>query len=715
MSDLENTNEEEVLKEMHERFSFAVDAWKTQRNLCLDDLRFCNPDNQWPEDVRNERLSQGKPVYVSDRLNAHVKQLTNAQRENRPAVTVHPLNDQADKDTAEVFQGLIRHIEYASGADMAYDTAFEACVRMGIGYFRLITGYSDDISFEQDIKIEAIPNPFSVYIDPTYRVPDGSDIEWAFITEDMTEDEFKETYPDAKLTNYSQTRWIASGDEHPGWISRGTKSVRVVEYFVKEEVPKTIVKLEDGSVHDKKLLDKKLHSKIIAERTSTETKIKWYKANGVEILEQSEWPGRYIPIVPVFGDQINSNGSNIYNGIIRNSKDEQQMMNVAKTTMIETIAMAPKAPWIVPEGSVDAFKEEWKNANRSSYPYLKFKTIDDQGNPLPAPTRNTFEAPIQAVVQAVSMFENDIKATNAMYDPSLGNKTSNDQSGMAIKALQTQGSIGNYHYSDNLSRAIRLEGLMLLDLIPKIYDTKRVVRIVGLDDVQKLVTLNGDGDPSETGCMDKDGVARIFKTDTGKYDVTVSSGPSYQTKRQENLNMLFLLAGKDPQMFATYADLIFGQLDSPVATQLAERARKTLPPALQPVDPNKGPNLQTLQQQNAQMHDLIQQQTQELNLLTDAHQKELMILNAKREIAMLDNQTQLTIQSMKNQDANAQLAFQEELKLIHKKLDQSFQQDQTLLQNQAQQPQTASPEAPVAPGQAPGLPPENPEQPSPAL
>ena len=649
-------DEKALLEQARKHFKFASEEWQKQYQESQKDMIFCSPDCQWSEELK--QLRAGRPCYASDRINAQVKQIVNAQRENRPAVTVHVANDGANEDVAEVLQGIVRHIEVDSDADLAYDQAFEDTVRIGLGFFRIVTEYEKD-SFEQSIKIQAITNPFQVYIDPTFKRLDGADIDYAFIIEPLTEEEFKETYPDAEISQASDSYWMGLNQRMPDWFMSGGKSCIVAEYFVREQKDKTLVKLADGRILAKEDLIDEDKAGIVMERDTKTPVIHWYKICGTEILEESVWVGDFIPVIPVFGDVLLVKDKRIWSGLVRKVMEEQMMLNIAKSTAIELIAAAPKTPWVGPLGFVGDRGNDWATVNASNKAYLEYNLLDDMGNPMPPPTRNVQEPPIQGVLELINTIETDIKSTNNMYDPSMGQKISN-QSGVAVKALQNQDNITNFHYLDNLSRAIRLLGRMLLDLIPKIIPTTRVMRIVGLDDKHKLVTVNGIGHPSETGCMTKDGVTEVFDITTGKYDVTVSSGPSFQTKRQENLSMMFELAGKDPQLMAVAGDLIVSQLDSPIAIQLTKRLEKTLAPGL--LDSQEDEAIPAaLQQRLQQDQQMIQQLTQTLQKETELADKVKADQDTKLQIATMDQQTE--IMKMKAQlehDTNT-LMFKEEL------------------------------------------------------
>jgi hypothetical protein len=430
------------------------------------------------------------------------------------------------------------------------------------------------------------------------------------------------------------------GQRLPEWFT-AEKTACVAEYYVTEYESKTIVHLSHtGEIKEKDKLDKGEVQYIDAERDIEEPVVHHYKLDGVEILEETIWVDDTIPIIPVFGDPLLVDGQRIYAGLIRHSKEEQMMLNVVKTSIIEMIAAAPKTPWIGPQGFVGDAKEDWANANVTNKAYLEYQAFTDDGvTPLPPPTRNIQEQPIQGMFQVMQSLENDIKATNSMYDPTMGNKMANDQSGIAIKAIQTAGSIANYHFSDNLTRAMRLSGRKIIKIIPKLYSEKQVIRIIGADRKNSLVTINGTGAADEQNEKDEQGIPKIYDLSAGEYDLAVDSGPSYQTQREQERAVLFELAGRDPQLMAIAGDIMASLLDSPIAKTLSERLEKALPINLQP--PKQGPDPQALQQQLTDYQQLCQKLTQQLQQETQLADKVQASEQMRFQIAQLDNQTEL--------------------------------------------------------------------------
>jgi len=594
----------DLIKEARARHKAASQAEDEQRQLELDDLRFCDPANQWPEDVKGQRSAEGRACLSVDRLNPFVHQLVNDFRQNRPQPNVNPVGDGADKETAEVLQGMIRHIAYLSNGDVALDTAYESMARCGRGYFRVVTEYSDPETFEQDITIKRIPNPHLVYLDPAFTEPDGSDAEWGFVGSYLSKDVYKSEYPKSRMAGLEDSEWKSIGDTAPEWAQED--GCYVVEYFRKVRRSVTVYLLADGTTTTEK------PEAFEDSRTSYKIEVQWFKLNAIEVLEETIWPGKYIPIVPMLGSELNVDGKRTWSGLIRSAKDAQRAFNYWKSAQAEVIALAPKAPWVGPRGAFGsgAQRAMWSASNKRPVAFLEFEAYDDQQRPIPMPQRQVIEPPIMAITQAMVGAVDDLKATTGMYDASLGNRESG-QSGVAIRQLQRQGQTGNFHYTDNAARSVRHLGRILVDLIPKVYDTQRVVRIVKPDESTDLVTVNG---PS--GVKDKKtGVEKIYDLKTGVYDVTVSVGPGYQTKRQENLALLeSLMQGPLGNVLTTVApDLVASELDFSIAPKLVERLKKTLPPQFQEaedgapqVPPQVQQQMQTLMQQHEQLTQALQ-------------------------------------------------------------------------------------------------------------
>jgi len=582
----------DLLDTMRSRFTLAIAAYSDNREDQLDDLRFMagSPDNnwQWPADVLATRGSvQGqtinaRPCLTINKLPQHVRQVTNEQRQNRPTGKVIPADDRADPQVAEIFDGMVRHIQYISDADVAYDTACDNQVTYGEGFIRILTEYVRDDSFDQDIKIGRIRNSFSVYMDPTIQDPCGSDAQWCFITEDITKDEYERRFPDAMPISSIQTQGVGDASLAQ-WLAEDT--VRIAEYFYYEYKPATL-NLYPGNVtaFEKTPQDaalRQLFGKPLRSRRADRRLVKWIKTNGYEVLEERDWAGKWIPVVRVVGNEWEVDGQIYVSGLVRNAKDAQRMYNYWVSQEAEMLALAPKAPFIGYGGQFEGYEMQWKTANTNNWPYLEVNpdVTDGAGNALPLPQRAAPPLAQTGLIQAKMGAADDIKATTGQYDSSLG-ATSNERSGRAILARERQGDTGTYHYVDNLARAVRHVTRQLVDLIPKIYDTERVARIVGLDGEVGMVKINPMQPEPVKEIRDQNGfvIEKIYNPSVGIYDVMVTTGPGYMTKRQEALDAMSMLLQSNPQLWSVAGDLFIKNMDWPGAQEMAARFAKIIDP-----------------------------------------------------------------------------------------------------------------------------------------
>jgi hypothetical protein len=608
------------LATMRARFTMAISAYSDSREDELDDLRFMagSPDNQWqwPADVLATRGSvQGqtinaRPCLTINKLPQHVRQVTNEQRQNRPTGKVIPADDKADVEVAEIFDGMVRHIEYISDADVAYDTACDNQVTYGEGYIRILTEYCRDDSFDQDLKIGRVRNAFSVYMDPTIQDPCGSDAKWCFLTEDMTKDEYERMFPNASPVSSMMTQGV--GDQSLAqWLSEDT--VRIAEYFyydyknVKLNLYPGNLTATDNSPQDKQL--KLMFQKPLRTRNVNQKQVKWVKTNGFEVLEEQDWAGKYIPVIRVVGNEWEVDGQLYVSGLVRNAKDAQRMYNYWVSQEAEMLALAPKAPFIGYGGQFEGYEQQWKTANTTNWPYLEVNpdVTDGAGSALPLPQRAAPPLAQTGLIQAKMGASDDIKATTGQYDSSLG-AASNERSGRAILAREKQGDTGTYHYVDNLSRAIRHVTRQLVDMIPKIYDTERIARIVGLDGEIGMVKINPQQPEPVKQIVDQMGVVmeKVYNPSVGTYDVCVTTGPGYMTKRQEALDAMSMLLQSNPDLWKVAGDLFIKNMDWPGAQEMAKRFAKIIDPKVMEGE-DESPEMQMAKQQIEAMTQHMQQ------------------------------------------------------------------------------------------------------------
>lgn len=611
MADQKQTSaDEKLIEEVQKRFARCVDRESDARQLWKADLRFANgdPDNkfQWDEAMWKAREQDKRPYLTINKVKQHNRQITNDARQNKPCVRVYPVDDGADKETAEIFNGVIRHIEANSSADTAYDTAGEFAVDAGLGYWRVTTGYADDTTFDQEIFIKAVKNPLNVYLDPDIQEVDGSDARFGFFFEDISKEEFEQRYPDAEAIS-----WPLEGGSD--WMTKDT--IRLAEYYKLVETKDTLC-LDANSgesfllstIEDKEVAKAIKAAPEFRKRPVNKRSVKWYLIAGTQVLQTTDWLGRYIPIVRVVGDEVEIDGKVQRKGHTRAMKDAQRMYNYNSSAAIEYGALQTKTPIITTAEAIEGYEAMWERANTQNLPYLPYNANDEQGNALPMPQRMVAPAPAQLFLQGMQTASEEMKMASGQYDASMGAK-SNETSGRAIMARQREGDTATFHFIDNIARAIKFTGKILVDLIPKIYDTERVVRILGEDGSDDKARINPQLQQAMVEQKDQSGkIERIYNLSVGRYDVTVSVGPSYGSKRAEAFQALTELSSRNPQLMQVAGDIVMRAADFPMAEELAERLEKTLPPGIK--DDDDAPEIPPEVQQHIQQMQQELEQTQ---------------------------------------------------------------------------------------------------------
>jgi hypothetical protein len=602
----QDSSEDSRINDAKKFLNLCNDVDSNNRAEALDDVRFCAGD-QWPVDVQNSRVLESRPCLTINKVDAYVRQICNQIRQQRPRIKVQGMNNESDAKLAEILSGVCRHIEYQSSADVAYDTASEYAVKMGWGYFRIMTDYISPDSFEQEIYIRPIDNPFTVYFDPNSQLPDGSDAERCLITTVVSKKTFRAMYPNKNDGQGFTSR--GTGDSDAEWVTK--EDVRIAEYFYTVRTPAKLVLLSDGtSVFEDELPEAGVLGEagitIIERRDTYKKQIKWCKLTAMEILEERDWAGKYIPVIPVYGQSCIIDAKHKKFGLVRMAKDPQRMYNYWTTALTESVALAPKAKWLMAEGQDEGHENEWAMANIKAMPVLRYKQTDTEGRVAQPPTRLQPEPPPAGIVTATQGMSNDLMTVVGIYDPS--QLPQGNMSGKAINGQQQQVDMVNFHYYDNLTRSIAYCGRIILDLIPKIYDTERVMRIIGADEKPEIITLN-------QRVTTEEGVEKILNdVSVGRYDVVMDTGPGFATKRGEAVEAMMTLLAADPNLMQTAGDLIFRNMDFPGADIIADRMAASNPLAQIDEKSDIPPQVQMQLAQSKQTIEQMQQQIQAMGM-----------------------------------------------------------------------------------------------------
>ena len=623
------------LEDIKSRFEDTLAFYVEEHERGTEDADFALGE-QWDEQDKKNRHNDKRPALTENICLPFIEQVVNTAREMRPSIKVAPVDDQGDPDTAEVYKGLIRNIERQSAASIAYDTAVQNSTMTGYGWIRVNTKYSDPMSFNQEACIEAVPDWQSVMLDPSHERPDGSDAEYGFIYKDIDKDVFEKEYPEAEPESFETGTWRQTS------TTDGEK-VRIVEYFYKEydEIEIYECLLPDGAVRVltkdqiEALQSEGFFVQELQSRTTKLPTVKWCKLYGGGVLEETEWLGKYIPLVPVYGKLVWHDGRLKSYSLITQAKDPQKMLNTIKTTIAEIVGSQPKnQPMIGAVGQFDT-DERWQNANTTNYAELQYDPViitDENGNSMLAPPP-TKQQPLQvspALFQIEMNAKMGVSAALGMYEENRGDE-SNAISGIAIKSRQLRGDKATFHFIDNLANSIRHVGVILIDIIPKIYNKEQVLRIIGADGREKTVTVNPNAQTDKT--------QGIYNLGAGQYDVDVDVGSSYATQQQEFLDISKELIKAHPEYASIAGDKIIEAAGGPYADVIAERIKANMPPEMQGDDPTALKLTGVMKQ--------LQASEQEKEQL-------LIALDTKKKNEEFDNQIQAGELKVKESEAETQ-------------------------------------------------------------
>lgn len=579
--------DEALIQEAKKRF-IRCEAWEgNARKAFLDDLKIANGDSengyQWPNAVLRNRQIDQRPALTINKIRQHNLNITNDCLQNFPAGKFRAVGGSASYQSAQVLQGVAKYIEYNSNAMSAYKTGNKFQVQAGVGYWRVVTDYAGDDTFDQEIFVRPINNPLSVYIDPDAKEADKSDAKFAFIYDDIPREIFEAEYPDLEGVGQSPL-----GAES-GWLSKD--SVRVCEYYYVTEERDKLVAMTDPVTGEVKMVrqndvPKEIMSLVDADPEGSTKKreivrrtVNWCKIVADKVVEKTTIPCKYIPIVCVIGEETVIEGQLDRKGHTRAMRDPQRMYNYMSSASVEFITLQGKSPWITPVAAVEGLESYWRTANRVNHAYLPWKHVDDQNNPIPPPSKPPSPGPSEGYLQALTLASQELESVSGQYAPMMG-EPSNERSGKAINARQRMGDRATYHYIDNLAVGIRFTYKIFLDMIPKVYDTPRVVKILGEGGDEAAVKI----DPQAKEALvkqevDTDRVIAIFNPAVGKYDVEADIGPDFATQRQEAADALNQIFAADPTALRVLGDLYFKSLDVPMADEMAERWRNVIDPA----------------------------------------------------------------------------------------------------------------------------------------
>lgn len=637
---------EALLKKARKQFEAASSASATERDEAEQDMQIYNGHGIWDDSLRTSRVNDplgARPCFTISDLPPRVRQITNDVRQNKPSIKIRPVDSDADVGTAEILDGLIRHIEQQSNANTAYETANFYQTVTGTGYFRIVEKYSRE-SRKKELYIEPILNPSSVFVDPLALDPVGANFRYAFIAEDMPRDEYEEEYGKDDIVEFSE----GSADSRTGdWQTEDT--VRIAEWMHLEDYDMEIDELEDDG---------------FTKKTERMTHCVWRKISGAKILKEVILPISYVPVFRVPGEMFIDDNKVVYKGLVRDSRDAARMVSYSFSAYIESITTQTKTPYIGAAGAFDGFENDWQRATTDNLAFLEYNSTDSQGNPAGAPQRQPPPMASQGLINGLVLSQQALKDVTGMGAASLGQK-GNETSGRAINARVREGDVSTYHYPDNLAKAIAQAGRVLVQWIPHVYKDRDVIRIIGLDGETSQVRLDPNQQESVRKEEDYEGnTTKIYNICMGCYDVVSTVGPSYSTQRQESSEFMGQVFQAAPQMFSILGDIFFQNQDTPGAAEMAKRLKAMLPPeiaavanaeAMEDIPPQVRAQMQSMQQQLQEGGEIVQAsqaKIAELETQLNSKAEELQIKMADTE-ASTENATIKSIADIQVAQINA--------------------------------------------------------------
>lgn len=621
---------------MLDNFKLSEDADKENRKNGLEALKFRRGGkDQWEDKVYTLFGEQNKPRESYNQIPQFLHRITNDMRVNMPQ-TRFSSGTNGQEAVAEIYEDLARAIQHTSEAEVAYDIAADSQVTIGWGYWRYITEYENDFSFDQIIKIVAIPNAFTIYDDPNCLNQDFSDRKFLIQVCDVPLADFNTEYG----KDYDANDLKSIGDSTPEWATDTT--VRVAEYWEIRHEKKKLYRDAYGNISDQQPEGE------YDEREVSVPRVKWYKCTACEVLDSKDWPGVYIPYVRVSGETLVIDGKVYYSGVVESMMSSQRQYNYWLNSATELVALAPKAPFVAAVGQLEGLEHIWDQANVKNFPYLPYKPVTVNGTTAPPPQRMQNGADISAMMALVKQAQENFYVTTGIYPASLG-APSAEKSGRAILARQNEGNVSTFHFQDNMARALRFGGRIMADLFPKIYDGSRDIKLLKEDKTKWEARINDPYNDPETGEQ------QVFDMTAGTYDVAVTTGASYATKLMEMSESAVQMAQAYPPLMQVAGPEIVRAMDWPNADQIADALERALPPQLQkPVDQQDiPPQVQVALQQSEQAIQQLQAQLEQASQALQEADAKLASKDADIQIKQAD--LQLKTQTAR-QDAELEMA-----------------------------------------------------------
>lgn len=664
-------NDKEILAEARTRYDHCNTMWGEFKQRATELLTFISGD-QWTQPARQSFENAGFTAMTSNRIPGFLRQITNELRKNTPAIQIDPRKDE-DSEKAEILNDLLRNVQDESMAEVAYCKAAESAASIGIGYIRVTSKYKDNNSFDQELSIDAVEDAISVMVDPNHKSLTGSDCEYGFITTVLSRQEYQTRYGGSKLSRKIDGTMSDAEWKEIGWTGSDTKwvsndQVLINEYYFKDYKEETLYQIRDFMGTVSSTMDKNVAkaegTTIIQTRELNVPIVRWCKLNDLEVLEESEWPGCYIPIIIVKGDEFWLEGKRKLVGAVEPAIEAQVQLNYAMSWRAQLLQMAPKAPYIGTAAQFKTYEQEWANINVSNQAFMVYNK--DEG--APPPGRDLGEVPIQSASVLVNNSVEDLRAIFGTFDPS--QQAAGPESGKALLARQDQSYNSNYHFYDNLARSLEHLGLICVEAVPVIYDTARDIQVKSQDGKKRTISIN---QPNTYGVVEYDFTV-------GEYSLSIQTGASFGTRKQESSDQIMNLIGVYPESANAIADLAVRNMTWPGADKIADsleamvpmqvlEARKTNPKDAAALVPQLQAQVAQYKQQMEVLTMNLKQATEKLQDKSDTLQIEH--LKADTTNKKTDSETSIKMRTLDIEEQKTELEFyvkETELKIAEETL-----------------------------------------------
>lgn len=689
---LELTEDDKIVQEAQTRFNRCRD-WESQfQALYKDDVKFANGDSdngwQWPHDLKKEREKNKRPSLTINKVAQKVNLIVNDARENKTSVTIKPVGNDTSFQAAQIYEGIVRHIEYVSQAQTIYNDALESAVEGGIGWWRVGTKFDSDTVnqadqpdvswFDQSIYIMPVKNQLGVYLDPDIDQTDGSDARYGFVFSDVPRDEEEIKYPDVDFTTGGST---LSGPD--SWVI--LDSVRECEYYRIVEKMDELVYVEDehgtGTTFFKSAMPKEFRDEfkrmedsgaIVRKRQVSKRTLEWYKIVGNAIVDRRKLKGKYVPLVRTIGVERVIDGQLFRTGHVRRLKDPQRMYNYNSSGQVEFGALQTKTPWVGVKEAFEGNEDAWNRANVQNAAYLTVNGYDSEGHKLDLPQRPAAPGSSPAYMDGMHIADHEMDMASGQYEAVEG-KSGNERSGKAIQERQRPAEKSTGHFADHQAAAIRYTGMIILDMLPHYYDTERIIQTRGRDGVESKVFIKPDLDKVMEQEKDGEALKVMFNPKIGRYIVEADVGPAYGTQRQEAWNAFVQIVTGAPELINEIGDLMFRSADFPLADKIAERLMRKIKVEKPYLFDDQAPT-PTMVQLQGQVKDLTQQVGEAMQALAEKRLK----LIGKEQMRDIDAYNAETTRLKGVADASKVLGEREDLdEQIKKTLHDMFGIDLT--------------------------------------